>query len=138
MKVLLVLVALAAAGYAVFHFTGAFDFNPAQQAADFKAKVTPGMSWDKVIAVHEPRRYCIYVKKVTEFGGEKIETWDAGPEVPFDRDALAARIDEGSLGGGFSFMYFFDAGNAFEVKFDSNGDVEGIYKQRTVKDLLDM
>jgi hypothetical protein len=137
MKALLGLILLAGAAAAVLYGTGALTFDPAQQASDVKAKVKPGMDYKQVIAVAQPKKYCVYVKKVDNIGGMQIETWKPGPDVPFDEAALTERIDAGSLGGGFQFRYVFSGSDILIVKFDEFGAVEDVYEDRTIKNLFD-
>ena len=139
MKVFLGLLLLVGVGAGAFYYTGAFEFNPAQQAKDIKAKIKPGMSYDKVVAVSKPRKYCIHVKKKQHgIGGAAIETCAPGPEVPFDENAIKDRVDRGGLECGFSFSYNFSQTDSFGVMFDQYGDVVEVYDNNVVKKLFDM
>ncbi|MCB9849096.1 MAG: hypothetical protein H6817_00155 [Phycisphaerales bacterium] len=137
MKFLLGMALLIGAGAAVLHFTGAFKFNPTQQAQDVIAQIKPGMDYKKVAGISTPRKYCIYVKKTKSFGGETIEYWAPGPDVPYDEAALAARVNDGSLGGGFMFRYNFSQSDMYEVTFDQYGAVISVDKNETLNKLFD-
>ncbi len=139
MKVLVGLLLFAGALFALLYYTGMFEFNPAQQAADARAAVKPGMSWDKVIgAVSPPKEYRIYVKKIKNIAGQQMEVLEPGPSLPFDRENLANRLADGSLPGGFDFTYVFSNSEAFTVHFDENGDVAHVSDSAIMKKLLDM
>ncbi len=139
MKILFGLLLLGGGLFAVLHFTGTFDFDPAQQAKDARAAIAPGMSWKKVVAgAGAPKKYCIYIVQKKMVDGTEIEFAKPGPEVNYDEQAIASRVDDGSFPVGFSFFYRFSNADAFEVKFDEYGDVTMVQDLVTMKDLLDL
>jgi hypothetical protein len=139
MKVLLGLLVLAGALAAVLYYGGMFGFDPVQQAKDTRAAITPGMSWEKVAAISEPKRWRIYNEHKQTIEGEEIISYEPGPDVSFQGNNIAERLKEGSLRGGFEFRYDFHSqkGGAFIVKFDQNGDVEYVTDAPTLGTLLD-
>ena len=139
MKLLLGLLVLGGGIAAAFYFTGMFTHNPAAQAKEVQAKMEKCSTLAQVLAVAEPRKYCIYVKKTETLpDGSTVDSWHAGPEVPYDKTALQQRIDDGSLEGGFAFFYTYTDMDRFEVKFDTAGNVEYVQSDDRVKKLFDM
>ncbi|HRX84433.1 MAG TPA: hypothetical protein P5572_05375 [Phycisphaerae bacterium] len=139
MKLLLGLLIVGGGIAAALHYSGMFNHNPAAQAKEVQAKMEKCKTLAQVLAVAEPRKYCIYVKKShTLPDGSVIETWNPGPQVPYDKDALQARIDNGSLEGGFAFFYTYTDMDRFEVKFDPTGGVEYVQTDDRVRNLFDM
>jgi hypothetical protein len=139
MKVLLGLLVVAGGLYAALHFGGMFSFDPIKQANDTKAGIKVGMSWQAVNkAGYEPRKWRIYNTKKQTVEGHEIVMYVPGPEVPFEGNNIESRLKDGSLPGGFEYVYDFHAGKggAFNVKFDANGDVEGITDAITMGTLL--
>lgn len=139
MKLLLGLLIMAGGIAAAFHYTGMFNHNPAEQCKETMAKMQKCQTMADVLAVAQPRKYCIYVKKTeTMPDGSTIEVWQPGPEVPFDQAAVQQRIDDGSLQGGFAFHYVYTDVDRFNVIFDAAGTVESVESDDRIKKLFDM
>jgi hypothetical protein len=139
MKLLLGLLVLGAGIAAAFHYTGMFSHDPAAQAKEVQARIEKCTTMAQVLAVAEPKRYCVYVKKTETLpDGSTVDTWLPGPEMKFDKAALDQRINEGTLEGGFAFNYNYTDKDRFEVKFDSAGNVEYVQADERIKKLFDM
>jgi len=139
MKLLLGLLVLGGGIAAAFYYSGMFTHNPGAQAKEIQAKVEKCATMAQVLAVAEPRKYCIYVKKSETLpDGSTVESWVPGPESNFDQAALQQRIDNGSLEGGFQFNYTYTDVDRFVVKFDASGNVEYVEADDRVRKLFDM
>lgn len=125
MKFALLLICLIAlGGFLMFQYGGYATFDPEQQAKDARAAVTPGMAWTKVVdAIGEPDKYYVHLKEKVGRGTNAFEMIKIGPGVKFRREALAQRVNEGSLPVGFRFNYRFTTATAFSIVFDGTGTV---------------
>lgn len=130
MKVLLILFVLIVVAVAlVVKFGGVTGFDPAAGAEQFVQDVQPGMSWQQVADLKEPKKYAAYSDNPEKISGH-------GPIVKFDRDAFAGNMQNNAYPLGFFFEYTFDAERAYNVTFDSQGNVETIENRMTTADLL--
>jgi len=113
--------------FLVFQF-GASGLSTAEQAKQFREKVSPGMSWEQVADVKEPRKYIEVSRKA--MGGER-------QPINFKRKAMKKMVSNGALADGFIFRYRFDQEHTWNVVFDSAGTVQAVRKPHlTTKGLL--
>lgn len=136
MKAIIVLVVLLGLGVAGVYFLGGYgSFDPDEQGNKAKAAITTGMSWKKVLDItgkSDPRYRAISMIKDKD-GNEYPKP---GPEVNLDRTKLASRVKNGEVRGGFIFVYRYSEKVAFEVTFDSSGNVTSVDDIATMADLL--
>jgi hypothetical protein len=130
--VLVVLLGLAVAG--VYFFGGYRTLNPDEQGTNAKAAIKTGMSWTKVLDVAGPTPRYVSRSILKEKDG--TETIKEGTEVEFDRSKLATKVKNGQVPAGFKFIYRFSQRVAFQVTFDSSGNVEEVADIMTEADLL--
>jgi len=130
MKVLVILMVLVIAVVAlVVKFGGVMAFDPAAGVEDFMENVKPGQTWQQVLDVKTPRKYFIMREDKEGFVGP-------GPEIRFDADKFATRMQANAPARGFMFKYAFDTENIYDVYFDAAGTVTSIEKPMTMGDLL--
>jgi hypothetical protein len=135
---LLGLVVLAGGIAAGFYYSGLFTHDPGAQAKELQAKIENCTTMAQVLAVAEPRKTCIYVKKTSTMpDGTTFDTWHPGPEVKYDKAALEQRIDDGTLEGGFEFHFTFTDKDRIVVKFDQFGNVEYVHSDDRIRKLFD-
>lgn len=128
MKVLLVLIVLViAAVFLVVKFGGVTSFDPAAGAELFVQDVQPGMTWQQVVDIKEPKKMAAY-NPDAQLG--------YGAIVDFKPDKFATNMQNGSYIHGFFFQYNFDNEHAYNVSFDSQGNVESVENRMTTSDLL--
>lgn len=124
MKGLIVLIVLVGVAlWAVIQFGGFASMDPAAQAMEFKQKVQPGMGWEEVCDLREPKKYHSYY----DTGGET-------QPIEFKRDDLRNDLANGGHRGGFNFKYVFSGDEQYQVNFGSDGKVESVEKMRTFND----
>lgn len=130
MKVVIISFILVVVGlYLAFHFGGIGSLDPAQQAEQLKADVTPGMTWQEVADKRPPKRYQTFVQ--LEDGSIR-----EAPEVKFDRGEFDAAFKASGYPLGFNFVYIFGAESQYSVAFDPEGKVTSVDKLTTLGDLL--
>ncbi len=126
MKGLLILIVVVGVGiWATIQF-GFSGMDPAAQAAEFKQKVQPGMSWEQVADYKAPRRF--YPINPESMNGE-------GQPVDFVRENLKNDVAAGGLSSGFKFKYTFSGDEQYEVYFDETGTVASVDPMVTFNDL---
>jgi len=123
----------------VYYVGGVKGWDPSQQGRDAKAKITPGMSWKKVLDLTgEPKKYRAIVKKTDRIGSETHEYFVPGPPNPFRRSRIEERLVENSLPHGFLTTFIFSSSVGFTVKFDGAGNVEYVDDATTMADILQL
>jgi len=128
MKVVLGLIVLIGAIIAVMFGLGLFSSEDPQVTLDnLKNSVKPGMTWQEVADIREPRKFTRV--RFNAMGGR------TQPEK-FDRAKIADCISKGEFSDGFAFEYRFSNAHAAEVIFDSQGTAETVADMVTVGDLL--
>ena len=105
------------------------SFDPAAGAEQFVADVQPGMTWQQVVDLKEPKKYAVYSDNPDRMLGH-------GPSSKFDLDRFTATTQTNTFPLGFFFDYNFDAEHAYRVVFDSQGLVETIEPRMTTADLF--
>jgi hypothetical protein len=100
--------------------------DPKQSVKNIQANVTPGMTWQQVVDIQQPR-------KVTPHSGD-FEVADA--PIDFVLSTHEQWIEEGNYEHGFSFDYTFSHADVVSVTFDPKGVVTGVYVDSTVSDLF--
>jgi len=138
MKALLILVVIVViGGVAVYHFGGYGSFDPTQQGLDAKKAITPGMTVDQVVQVAgAPNDYAQLNRIVKKAGPDTMEFVEPSGPIKFRQENLEERIANNDLPEGFLLIYVFSAQAAFEVYFDSAGQVTEIRDRITMADLL--
>lgn len=128
MKGLVVLFVLVVAGVAAAYYFGGFStLDPAAQAKEIQEKVKPGMTWEQVADVKQPRR--IYPIDFDTINGE-------GHPIDFDRGNIANLVSNGSLPNGFLYRFNFSDAHSIGVSFNHEGKVVSVDKLRTAADLF--
>ena len=128
MKAMIVLIVLVGAVIAIAFGLGLFSSEDPQVTLDnLRNAVKPGMTWQEVADVREPRKFTRV--RFQAMGGR------TAPEK-FDRAKIADAISKNEFSQGFAFEYRFSNAHAVEVIFDSQGTVETVAKLATVGDLL--
>jgi hypothetical protein len=126
MKTVFVLIMLCVVGiYAVYKF-GFADFDPKQQAVEFKHKVQVGMSWEQLIEIRKP-------KKVACVDFESEDPMDL--RVPFDAEKMRKQVADKQFDG-YTFEFNFSNTEAYGVSLDENGKVTGVSSLMTTGDLF--
>lgn len=135
--IVIILVLAGLAVFLAFKFGGVGSFDPTTQGEELKAKLLPGMTWRQVIALQEPRKYCIFHEKTRRVGGMDLTTVEAGIPIDFDETRIADAIRDGTVPYGFQFPYRFSAQCSFDATFDRNGLLTAVADTMTMADLLD-
>jgi hypothetical protein len=140
MKVIIgLLVVCAIGGVAIYYGGGYANLDPDQQGKDAKAKITPGVSWKKVVDVAgNPLEWRPFVEQTRGTGANKVVFYKEGPANKFSADVIGRRVADGKLPKGFTFHYRFSNATEFDVKFDDLGNVEYVTDRITAADLLQM
>lgn len=121
----MVLVAVVVA--LVVKFGGVTGFDPQAGAQEFVQQVKPGMTWQQVVDVKEPKKW----------GGISYDAMGGrGPIVRFNRDKFASKMTGAGMPDGFIFDYAFDAENIYEVHFDASGTVTSVEVPMRAVDLF--
>ncbi len=131
---LILLLVIAIAAVCLYYFGGYASFDPTKAGREARQAITPGMTWNQVIATCKkpPPTYRTIILQ-TRAG---IETLKPGPENVFDEKQLADRLARNELPHGFIFPYKFSEALAFQVVFDETGVVEQVQDMTTMRDLL--
>ena len=128
MKAVLGLIVLIGVVIAAMFGLGLFSSEDPQVTLDnLRNAVKPGMTWQQVADVREPRKFTRV--RFSAMGGR------TQPEK-FDRAKIADAISKNEFATGFAFEYRFSNAHAVEVIFDSQGAVETVAKLATVSDLM--
>lgn len=127
--VLVIIVAAGIGGYMMFQDFAGFD--PEQQCKDFRAKITPGIAWNKVADMHEPNKFAVL--ELDDDGILQVRS-----SIKFSRSNLRGRINDGSLPDGFQYTYDFGNKCRFSVGFDTNGNMIFVHDEVTMKSLLQL
>ena len=131
MKVLIVLIVLVIAGvYAAYHFGGLGSFDPNAKADELQQNVQPGMTWQQVMDVVEP-------KKVATINYDTDGFDPVGPSKKFDLDEFKARLQSQGYPDGFVWQYTFSAERAYDLTFGPDGKLASMDEPIMTKDLLD-
>ncbi len=131
MKALLItLIVVGAAVFAIVKLGGVMDFDPADQLAEFKAKAQPGADWTELVESNKPSNYRNYY---TDSEG----LLSISNELKYREDTFKRNVDEGKFSDGFMLQWVFGAGEVYDVYFDGDGKVESIGEPITTQDLLD-
>ena len=118
MKVVLGLIVLIGVVIAAMFGLGLFSSEDPQVTLDnLKNSVKPGMTWQQVADVREPRKFTRV--RFQAMGGR------TQPEK-FDRAKIADCISKSEFSQGFTFEYRFSNAHALEVIFDDQGTVEAL------------
>lgn len=135
MKIAFGLIALVIVVLAVAFFAGGFSSpSIAEQVQNFNAKVQPGMTWEQVLAVTQPKQWSGIATVQTEDG---MET-QTGQPTRFVLEQAKQSITGGTLEG-FVFYYSFSPEENYEVHFNAAGKVTGPpERQRSMGDLMDL
>ncbi len=122
---LLILVPLCLYG---LYAGGAFSTPDPQVLYDeIMTKATPGMDWQDVADIREPRKFRIVVPaNPTGTSGQN----------KFERQKISTGLTNDSYPSGFVFDYQFSDAHACQVFFSSSGKVTEVAKMVTFKDLL--
>lgn len=127
MKGLLVLIVLVGVAlWAVYQFGGFSGLDPQQQLAELQQKVQPGMTWEQVADIREPRKFYVY-----DFTADNPERM-----VDFNRTAVADMVKNNGVESGFKYRYTLSEAAVFEVDFDGTGKVVSAGKGRSTADLF--
>jgi len=122
----------------LYLFGGYRSFDPDKQGRDAKAAITPGMTFNQVLAVagEKPKLHTISLQ-TSQVGGRTVTQRRVGPPVAFDKNKVAGGITSGRYANGFMLSYIFSQQVAFNVLFDNVGAVVSIEDTATIADLLD-
>jgi hypothetical protein len=135
MKLLLGLVLVGAGMAAVFYYSDMFR-SPSAECEKTMARMQKCSTMAEVLAVAEPDKVSIYEKETYTFtSGQTMDEWKPGPEVDFHQPTIEQAVKDGSLGGGFAFIYVYSNSDSFEVKLDAAGKVERVEKHTGVRGL---
>ncbi len=130
MKVLLVLIVLVLGGvYAAYHFGGLGSFDPDAKADELQQNVQPGMTWQQVMDVVEP-------KKVAPINYETEGFDPVGPSQDFELNGFKTRLQNNSYPDGFVWKYTFSAQRAYDLTFAADGKLIDMREPVMMKDLL--
>ncbi|MEM1354640.1 MAG: hypothetical protein AAGH88_07135 [Planctomycetota bacterium] len=118
-------------GVVLFFVGGLSGYDPAEQAAEFKANVKPGDPWTKVLDARPPKTWAVidYNNQYSMDPRSASRDFDE----PSFRDAMAKGTGPAD---GFIFEYVFDTEHAYDVWFDPAGNVTQIEDRPTASDLL--
>ena len=131
MKVLIVLIVLVIGGvYAAYHFGGLGSFDPDAGADQLQQNVKPGMTWQQVMGVMEPRKIA-FINYDTD-GFDPV-----GPSRKFELDEFKSRIQSQGYPDGFAWQYTFSAQRAYDLTFGADGKLIAMTEPIMAKDLLD-
>ena len=138
MKAVMVLILLVGAGVVGFYYVGGYaGHSPKQQGLDAKAAITPGMTWQQVLAVSKPIEYCaMKLEEIDDGFGGTIEVIRPTVEVRYKPERFAQRVNNGDFPHGFKFFYRYSSSVAFTVSFDENLTVSGKEDLVTMHTLL--
>jgi len=129
MKVLFVLFILVCGVVgAAYYFGGFANLDPSEQAAQFRANVKPGMSWQEVAAVKKPKEYVI-----ADFDSRTGEKY----AQDYDEMRLTSSIEQGKFEDGFYFRYIYSNSDAIQIYFNNQGVATSVDDMVTMKDLLE-
>ena len=98
-------------------------------ADEIRNSVKPGMTWEQVVDIRQPRKYTLLRMSVP--GGKTLPG-------DFDRDKIAAAVAKGAMAEGFAFEYRFSGSEAVEVVFGADGVVLYVADLPTLGDLLNL
>lgn len=142
MKMILILMVLAAIAVGIGYFTGGSrDFDPNAQGEKARAAITPGMTFAQVLTAAGAPGEWRKIEMVTQkdpFGGGNIKVPTLRARFKYEPGALERRIKDGTLPDGFTAAWVFSRSIAFGVTFDGAGVVLDLEDLRTDADLLDM
>ena len=139
MKFLVTLVVVIALILIAVYYIGFEGWDPAKQGRDARAAIGPGMTWTQVFAITgDPKIYRPIQKKSEQTSGGIIELFQPGPQNPFDRQRLTARLAENSLPHGFICRFGYTNAVAFKVRFDGTGTVVSVQDAATMATLLQL
>lgn len=102
--------------------------DPALVVGRYMTAIQPGMTWEEVADIQEPRKFTPY--DYTDEDGISYER-------PFKRESLREELLDNKHPDGFAWEYHFSAAHALRVEFDRKGEVIGVEKPFTAKDLYD-
>lgn len=125
--VAIVFVLLLAVCGAALYFGGVFTMDPSSGIEEFKQTAKPGTSWQTLVDVRAPRTWYSL-----DFSSDRGRS----PEVKYDEAKIKDGVSKGSFRDGFVFMYQFTADEAFEVRFDSSGNLQSVSDVMTANDLF--
>ncbi|MCK4342613.1 MAG: hypothetical protein KAY37_12925 [Phycisphaerae bacterium] len=137
-KVIVILLVLA--GLVVFlayQFGGVATFDPTVEGEALKAKIQPGMTWQQVADLKQPRKYQIIHERKKKVGPDEILMLIPGTKIDYDAAYITAGFQNNTMPNGFIFPYHFSAQSAFQVVFNANGVVQEVGDLGTMADLLD-
>ncbi|MGD8453348.1 MAG: hypothetical protein PVJ57_16165 [Phycisphaerae bacterium] len=135
MVVILLVAGLIVAG--IYLFGGTRSFDPDKQGRQARAAIQPGMSWEQVVKICEPKNFrIVQATKQKTFNGETVIKKPGVPQR-YDHALLAGEVDARRMEHGFVFDYNFSHQVAFEVWFDAAGEVTEVNDLATMADLLD-
>ena len=90
MKAMLILIVLGVLAVGAVYYVGRIaSMDPVQQAEAFCSEVKPGMTWEQVVDLKQPRKYYQYNPDPRSHTGKTVA-------VKFNRDIIAKAVKEGS------------------------------------------
>lgn len=134
-KALIALIVLGGIGIGAVYLIGGYgSFDPTEQGNKAKAAITPGMTWNQVVAAAgQPQKYRVFrLEKKRD-----IEDLVRSGQLDFDLDLFTNDMKAKNFAHGFIFEYVFSQQAAFRVNFDAAGRVEYVEDLKTMADLLD-
>ena len=102
--------------------------DPALAVERYLAAIQPGMSWEQVADIREPRDYTPY-----DFESENGSSYTR----KFKRELIREELLDNLYKDGFAWEYHFSAAHALRIDFDRKGNVVAVDKPFTAKDLYD-
>ena len=128
MKFMLGLIVCVALVFVALFALGAFEADdPKVQADEIRNTVKPGMTWEQVCEIREPRKYVL---------GSMTAIDGTSSPIKFDRAEIAEKLAQKKFALGFGFQYLFSSADAVQVMFDEQGQVVSVTDMMTVKDLF--
>ncbi len=134
-KLLIGLVLLGGIGIGAVYLIGGYaSYDPTEHGNRAKAAITPGMTWNQVVAAAgEPRHYRVFRLEKRR----NIKDLVQSGQLNFEIDLFTSDMTNKSFARGFIFEYVFSHQAAFSVYFDAGGRVEYVEDLKTMADFLD-
>ena len=132
MKALLITIVIVGVSvWAILNFGGMFNFDPADQIAEFNQATATGATWQSVVADYKAPK--LYKRKYINKDGDAGVT----PEIKFDQASFESQLADGKMEEGFLFIYRFTAEDQYDVHFDGDGVLTHRTEPITMGDLID-
>ena len=130
MKLILIMVVLVVLGLTLTHYMGGVPtmVPAAEQYQKVLNEVRPGMLWTEVVEIAgAPKKYRPMIpKSIRGMDGKKTVIGVLGAANKFRSQAIADRLEAGSLDLGFQVRYAYTTRLAVIIRFDSDGLVASV------------